>query len=200
MAIPFTSLRNYPFCPTAAPETDFTDWGIPPFPITDSSLDAAESMRFYWLLESLTITVERSSVGSPIIPATGLRTTEINFRKNSISGISEPYQRTCEQTIYGAGSGRHLTLLSEEHTKLHIEVPLYGGQIVVITDSIAYLALTTVNADWGFTYPEEPFMYYADTTIPIDVDGLTLYVKCIADENASTLDSATVDDFSFFSI
>ena len=199
MATLFTSLREYPFCPTAEPEVDLIDWGFT-FPITDSSLDAAESMRLYWLLESLTITVERSSVGSPSTPATGVRTTEIYFRKNSTSGISEPFQRTCLQTIYGAGSGRHLTLLNGGQTKLHIEVPLNGGQIVGITDSVAYFALTTVNADLGFTWPFSPFQYYADTTIPIDVDGLTLYVKCIADENASTLDSATVDDFSFFSI
>ena len=198
MAIPFTSLRNYPFCPTEPESQVFVDFV---FPITDSSLDAAESMRFYWLLESLTVTVERSSVGiSPTTPATGSRTTEIYFRKNSTNGISEPYQRTCEQTIFGVGSGRHLTLLSGEQTKLHIEVPLSGGQIEGITDDIAYFALTTVNADWGFTWPYSPFQYYADTTIPIDVDGLTLYVKYIADGNISTLDSATVDDFSFFSI
>lgn len=195
----FTSLRNYPFCPTAEPESVISEDFI--FPITDSSLDEAESMRLYWLLESLTITVERSSVDtSPIIPATGLRTTEINFRKNSTSGISEPYQRTCEQTIYGAGSGRHLTLLNGGQTKLHIEVPINGGNIDGITDSIAYLGLTTVNADWGFTWLSSPYMYYADTTLPIDVDGLTLYVKYIADENLSTLDSVVVDDFSFFSI
>lgn len=200
MANPFTSLRNYPFCPTVEPETEIiNDQFI--FPITDSSLNTTESIRFYWLLESLTITVERSSVGTiPTIPATGLRTTEINFRKNFSSEISEPYQRTCEQTIFGSGAGRHLTLLSEGQTKLHIEVPLYGGAINGITDEVVYLALTTVNADWGFTWPVSPFQYYADTTIPIDVDGLTLYVKYIADENLSTLDSVTVDDFSFFSI
>lgn len=199
MATPFTSLRNYPFCPTAEPESVVFDDFI--YSITDSSLDAAESMRFYWLLESLTITVERSSVGySPIIPATGVTTTEINFRKNSTSGISEPYKRTCEQTIYGAGGGRHLTLLNGGQTKLHIEVPLNGGYIEGITDTWAYLGLTTVNDDWGFVWAYSPYQYYADTTIPIDVDGLTLYVKYIAEENVSTLDSATVDGFSFFSI
>jgi hypothetical protein len=79
-------------------------------------------------------------------------------------------------------------------------VPINGGNIDGITDDIVYLGLTTTNDDWGFTWPFSPNQYYADTTIAIDVDGLTLYVKYVANENTSTLDSVTVDDFSFFSI
>lgn len=199
MPTPFTSIGEFPFCPTAEPKSSYDPFVGAPYDITASSLDTtAKSMRFFWLLESLIVTIERSYFnGSTTITTTA--STEIYFRKNSTSGIIEPEKRVCEPQLYSdaVGVGSYLTFLSGGATKLHVETPLAAGALSGLTDIWECFSLTTSVADWGF-YDSVNSINYVDTTIAIDVDGLTLYGKYVVPEDLSYFDSITVDDYSFF--
>jgi hypothetical protein len=198
--MPFTTLRNFPFCPTAEPKSLYVPFNNSEFTITESSLDTtAKSMRFFWLLESLTVTIQRSYTDFNNTQVTTNATTEIYFRKDSGGAAIEPYKRVCGPQLYSddVGTGFYQTFLNSGATKLHIETPLAAGSLSGLTDTWDFFGLTTVSADWGF-YDSNNQITYVDTTLSIDVDGLTLYAKYIVPEDYSNFDSITVDDFSFF--
>lgn len=200
----FSTIRKLPFCPESNPQTLYES-GSPassPLEVTNSSIDTLEkSLKFYWLLEKLVVTVTRSYANPPLDPQTSSSTTEIYFSKSVGGTVIEPYERVCQSFIKGNGLGYLISFVDNEETKLHTEVLLNSAPFEGITeDTLAFFGITSFNTDFGFTSSVSPFTVYVDTTIPIVFDDFTLYAKMVSGDPNISFDSITVDDYSFYEI
>jgi hypothetical protein len=196
---PFRTLGFLPFCPESNPQTLFAI-GNPAqeLAVTNSSIDTTEkSMRFYWLLERLVVTIQRTGPSNSTISTTELLFT-VDYAKKS---IAEPYQRVCPASLISNNQSSYLISFSKgAETAIHIEAPLNAGALQDVTDESGFIGLTTVSEDWGYVFTTDPYVEYVDTTIPITFDQFTLYAKYVRPDASFTFDSITVDDYSFYEI
>lgn len=206
----FRTLGLFPFCPESNPKTAFGK-GNPPqqMAITNSSIDTtAKAMRFYWLLERLVVTIQRTGglLGDSTTTTTELFLANAPSESNgyTLDSITEPYKRVCPTNILTNSEGftdpqvaYFISFLNGQETNIYFEATLNGGSVAG-TDEWAFFGLTTVNEDWGYVF--SPTVTYYDTTIPITFDQFTLYAKFIRPDDSFTFDSITVDDYSFYEI
>lgn len=206
---PFRTLGFLPFCPESNPKTAFGK-GNPPqqMAITNSSIDTTEkSMRFYWLLERLVVTIQRTGpFGDSTTATTELFLANAPSESNgyTLDSITEPHKRVCLTNILTNSEGftdpqvaYFISFLNGQETNIYFEATLNGGALNG-TDEWGFFGLTTVSEDWGYVF--SPTVTYYDTTIPITFDQFTLYAKYVRPDASFTFDSITVEDYSFYEI
>lgn len=184
---PFTSLQLWGSGPCPVETLTFTNTGqTPPPTVSNTSLSYEQGLKFYWLLNSLTLSVTMTfnSSNEEVWPSQTLTTLTTFRREKSLGSYSTtPQERVCpSRNLTSGGEPENLDLFyisGEErlHWEASVNNPNFGD--VGITQEWG-LSITTANIDLSYVISE--VVSYYDYTIPITLDifgGLTFYVKLL---------------------
>ena len=202
---PFTSLQLWGAGSCPVETLTFGNTGDPTPPtVTNTSLSYEQGLKFYWLINSLTLstTMTFNSENEEVFPSQTL-TTLTTFRRQESLGLGSysttPQERVCpSRNLTSGGEPENLDLfyISGEE-RLHWEAsvinPDFGN--TGLTEEWGLL-ITTADIDLSYALGSA---VYSDYTIPITLDifgGITLYVHNLGIdyqvENIFILDSAEI--------
>lgn len=205
----FSYIDLLPFCITKDLKTQYAK-PTGQINVTNSTIDTNEkSAKFFWMLKRLTIETVLTFLdfdGNPLNLAS--ETTITYYREwNGEEHLEsqKPADKACGAYL-GYPIPPNVLSLSQifsfyesQKTNLHFECPLrFPNGPYPNTPNVAFLGLTSLDADFGFTFNTTPPITYDDFTIPITFDDFTLYVKLVS-SNVS-LSEAFVLDYEFYDI
>lgn len=167
----------------------------PPQTVTNTSLSYEQGVKFYWLLNNLTLSVTMTFHPNDEISPSKTLTALTTYRRTKVTPFlgntsipatysTTPTERVCESRgLSQSGGTVDLNpFIIDGQQRLHWEAMVDRsnfGDGVGFTEEWT-LIITTADIDLSYVFPPNPSVTYSDYTIPITLNifgGLTFYVK-----------------------